>query len=178
VSREFKPGDVAMLMTEGGERIGFRCGVESNMGWEYAREPGQKTWSSDTSAYAKPIRPLVVIDPEDREQVERLARAIFELTTGEESFGGQINNVQAALREVADPKPDEPTGLGAVVEDGHGERWVRVKSTTTIRHWRHEFGGDRKRYADIGAVRVLSEGVLADDEPLYEWEIDLLRGGS
>jgi len=56
------------------------------------------------------------------------------------------------------PKPAEPTGLGAVVEASDGQTWVR----------RHPGGyawvnGYQRwaKYADINAVRVLSEGVPA-----------------
>jgi hypothetical protein len=41
---------------------------------------------------------------------------------------GDVDDMQAALREFAnprDPKPDEPQGLGAVVQREDGIRWVR-----------------------------------------------------
>lgn len=74
---------------------------------------------------------------------------------------------QQALREFADPppvKPEEPTGLGAVVEDSAGDLWVRDKTTTTIAHWkraRGQMGGKRLPWSAIDAVRVLSEGIGA-----------------
>ena len=38
----------------------------------------------------------------------------------------RIELMQAALRSlVAEPEPEEPTGLGAVVKDGRGWRWMR-----------------------------------------------------
>lgn len=131
-AREFKPGDVAMLATEGGERIGFRCGVPSNMGWEYAREVGQATWSSDSTGYATPIRPLVVIDPEDREQVERLYDI---LSADSMNYEGALVNsrailprtsLQAALREFVNPTPPplaEPTDPKARITDGRENVW-------------------------------------------------------
>jgi hypothetical protein len=63
-----------------------------------------------------------------------------------------------ALREFADlkpPKPEEPTGLGAVVQDAGGRKWT---NTHRIRAWYHSDLGPYV-YADIDAVRVLSEGV-------------------
>lgn len=96
----WEPGDLAILMTEGGERIGFRCGVERNLGWEYAREPGQKTWSSDASGYATPLRRLVVIDPENAEEVERLCANL-----PNSCWYGNPDDMQTALREFANPTP-------------------------------------------------------------------------
>jgi hypothetical protein len=58
------------------------------------------------------IRPLVVIDPEDREQVERLARdhhASGHIAAWgamhENTRAGLVDEMQAALREFANPKP-------------------------------------------------------------------------
>jgi hypothetical protein len=107
------------------------------------------------------IRPLVVIDPEDREQVERLSVAL-----GGDHYYGSTGILQAALREFANPKPPEPTGLGAVVEDARGVRWVRTESAKGITNpWSaalHEKEPDTVRqfaYVDINVVKVLSEGV-------------------
>ena len=76
----------------------------------------------------------------------------------------RTNNAAIAL--VADaiaakftPKPAEPTGLGAVVEDSQGERWVRVAECD--QSWRSEHAAALCDYALIDAVRVLSEGVSA-----------------
>lgn len=113
-------------------------------------------------------RPLVTIDPESAEDVGRLAREIV-LGCAILSGGGmQHDNLADALREFASPtppKPDEPTGVGAVVEDAHGDVWVRFKSAE-IRPWRINYPGEpepapRKFYRDIDAVKVLSEGVPA-----------------
>ena len=166
MKREWKPGDVALVMAEGGERIGFRCGVPSNMGWEYAREPGQKTWSSDDSGYVKPIRPLVVIDPELREQADRLADALIDAMCKSDPGWDKArayevrSHMRTALREFANPtppRPDEPTGLGAVVEDVDGDRWVLYTNPRNDAPWCD--GSASVDYADISAVRVLSEGI-------------------
>ena len=74
----------------------------------------------------------------------------------------QINALQAALRSlVTPPKPDEPQGLGAVVEDAEGRRWVRVNETLRA-VWRPvdaSTSNSFRNYPDIAAVKVLSEGV-------------------
>jgi hypothetical protein len=108
------------------------------------------------------IRPLVVIDPEDREQVERLAEAVNAAIASPERMTS-LEVMQAALREFADPtppKPDEPTGLGAVVVDESEVEWVHLGSGLwcygTTDGPSHGF-----EWAHVHAVRVLSEGVQA-----------------
>lgn len=98
---------------------------------------------------------VVVISPEDREQVERLAEVM--------NYAGwkpSVETMQDALREFANPtppKPDEPTGLGAVVEDVAGHRWILVFQKGM---WQREDDRDVWRLWDaVMAVRVLSEGV-------------------
>lgn len=58
-------------------------------------------------------------------------------------------------------QPSEPTGLGAVVEDADGDLWVKWSlGHREDRNWKHHGrAGDYRRYGDITAVRVLSDGV-------------------
>lgn len=63
------------------------------------------------------------------------------------------------------PKPDEPQGLGAVVEDIHGRRYQRVDRDPAP--WlRSDIAPDAaydwRDYDQINAVRVLSPGVEVD----------------
>lgn len=52
----------------------------------------------------------------------------------------------------------EPTGLGAVVEDISGERWVRCDTTNLP--WRNAANTWLwEEYNRISVIRVLSEGV-------------------
>ena len=120
------------------------------------------------SQVAPDLRRLVGIDPEDREEVERVARRIADtgvaMNWDDRTFANQqraINGLAAALREFANPKPpkpEEPTGLGAVVEDVSGDRWVRAGSAIEPVWWCAP-AAERKSYAEIDAVSVLSEGV-------------------
>lgn len=80
-------------------------------------------------------------------------------------YASMLDHVEQAMRDFTPPKPEEPTGLGAVVEDDKGDRWVRVGGNLDgiPRPWA-EHGNiadlrDWVRYADIAAVAVLSEGV-------------------
>lgn len=124
-------------------------------------------------AHDASAKPVVVLDPNSRKQVERLRnetlrclrdhignRAVDECAFTE---GDLANAMQAALRSlIADPRPEEPTGLGAVI-DVSGELYVRDKTTTTTAHWKRARGqenGKRHRYDELcGVVRVLSDGV-------------------
>lgn len=144
MSREWKPGDVALddierrfMHLDNGQWVGIT---------------GTRYWGGE-------LRPLAVIDPEDREQVERLGRAYVETWLGprEEASVETIDQMQAALRNlVTPPKPDEPQGLGAVVEDADGSLMVRTQDDKNP--WTC-YGGPRWSWDDVDAVRILSEGV-------------------
>ena len=152
---EFTPGDVVVHPKYGRGIVQTKGFVEFADVGDYA----------DLRDVAADLRRLVVIDPEDRAQVERLVRAFpdeWGFEQDEEAFRECTEDVQAALREFANPKPPkpaEPTGLGAVVEDAEGSKWVRSErwpeqpwDPCGVRDggfpWEH-----------IDAVRVLSEGV-------------------
>jgi hypothetical protein len=115
-------------------------------------------------------RTLLVIDPADREQVERLTRLFMQGESG--NYLGNDDDMQRALRAMLappkPPKPEEPLGLGAVVKCDPGiyERaWaVRVWACDDFGgkawDWYDSSGnGGRCHYADIPAVEVLSQGV-------------------
>lgn len=122
----------------------------------------------------QPLRPLAVIDYEDAEAVERLAEALY--VCGLTVDGAQINptlgveagfkagmydRVAEALREFAQPtppKPEEPLGLGAVVEDADGRKWLRYPGMFS-EPWSSPDLPSFK-WSDIAAVKVLSEGLL------------------
>lgn len=67
--------------------------------------------------------------------------------------------------QVAEVKPAEPLGLGAVVEDEDGQRWVRAGRSHDGRlmdNWRGVDGGDQggwwAEWKNIAAVKVLNAG--------------------
>jgi hypothetical protein len=159
MSREWKPGDVAMVtLTTGQTAPAMRSGTDRGEWYGPMRDDSPSFLVGD--ALVASAHPLTVIDAEDREQVERLAERIGHLWT---SHNYVVDVVQAALREFADPKPpkpEEPTGLGAVVEDAEGHRWVLVGPGESFPVWAP---ADPERVATsfraIDAVRVLSEGV-------------------
>lgn len=109
------------------------------------------------------LRPLVVLDPESAEDIREFALAYREAPTVSGSF---FDTVQGALRALADPKPAEPTGLGAVVRDRKGATYVRVAvhfdGWAAGEMWRRvggEVNADKRRaWSDIDVAEVLSEG--------------------
>ena len=82
--------------------------------------------------YVREVRPLVVIDSEDMAEVERFreiaSRWADRVPYADSREPGDLTHgdaMQAALREFAAPRPEEPKGLGAVVESFEGSVWVR-----------------------------------------------------
>ena len=156
MSREWKAGDVARIEYGGFDDIAVRIDPK-----DWAVPAGTVRDANVTE-----VHPLVVIDPEDREAVERL----LALLRAQDRAPETVDIMQAALREYANPKPpkpDEPQGLGAVVEDEDGVLWVRAgKKLQTPDHWRATSGenlvGWWTTYDRIAAVRVLSPGVEVD----------------
>lgn len=158
VNRNWQPGDVAVATLHDGTTS---RAIRRNDG----------TWRAADSCINNPphnFRPLVVIDPEDREQVERLVT----LVRDQIRFGvveEYEDRLQAALRSlITPPRPEEPTGLGAVVEDVNGRRWIHidthrdcnddwvplgVKTRTLLGQ-----AAPRHRFDGIQAARVLHEG--------------------
>lgn len=108
-------------------------------------------------------RPVAVIDPEDADIVEHLLGLVYESDHALTCGSGSCNRdtLAAALREFANPTPaiEEPQGLGAVVEDAEGARWIRADASRMP--WVSRFGGNlnQQRWSGLNPVRVLSEGV-------------------
>ena len=83
------------------------------------------------------------------------------ITTGTLSPKVVADQIEAQLPK---PKPEEPKGLGAVVLDRDGDRWVRVDPDTSDDAdgaWESEYSFARKTYSAIDVVGILSEGVTA-----------------
>lgn len=152
VMRNWQPGDVAVATRHDGTTS---RAIRQNDG----------TWRAADSCINNPphnFRPLVVIDAEDREQVERLAKAMHEsggMTCTTSRTRRQMEDaLQAALRSfITPPRPEEPTGLGAVVED-EGDTWVRVDRDEAC-WFVADKAGPARCWAEFTAqVRVISEG--------------------
>lgn len=163
--REWKPGDVAMRRSAdrhgdlGYEKvtIATTCRTHADgrdLHWHHVGGGWDPLHEEDGPTY----RPLVVIDPESDADVARLENAL-------EDQGCRVGTgVRAALREFANPtppKPDEPQGLGAVVEDDGGGLWIRTAEPRFP--WRIDYeggnGAESTVWEHVAAVRVLPEGV-------------------
>lgn len=181
-AREWKPGDVAAIQTrviadDGGVAVRVKSHVLTGEpvwmwivnGGVPRADGGLVRDESVTDA-----RPLVVIDPEDREQTARLADLFCEARWCHTAAGDSdecdpltrsaMREALAAFANPTPPKPPEPTGLGAVVEDASGHRWVRAGlgvAGADATPWQGVYPGpvERRHWRDIAAVRVLSEGV-------------------
>lgn len=153
MSRQWKPGDVAVLSSMDGVRyLALRT--------DSARWAMHMADVYDGSALAESARPVVVIDPGDREQVEHLAGLIARNGKVDEPFpGAWPDKVQAALRSLAIlPSPPEPTGLGAVVDDSEGREWVHFGNGCWIKSVPNA-QMEQREWSQITAARILSEGV-------------------
>ena len=157
---DFKPGDVAANPYGGlSHVVESGCHMRGLPHWHN----GERGWHTiDTDGF----RRLVVIDPESAEDMGRLS-GIWHATRSADleddmSLSADGWRLRLVLREFATPtppRPDEPTGLGAVVEDGEGQRWVRRADGWTDKPWARSDRAGLAHYTDIAAVRVLSEGV-------------------
>lgn len=149
MSREWQPGDVAMVKVHVGHQ-------ETRVARGF-----DNRWHGQDGIYrlATDARPVVVIDPEDREQVTLLNELIQ--IQPQSDTRPLVDVLRDALREFANPKPPkpvEPTGLGAVVEDEDGSLHVRT-SGHIVNPWRSETDGSSRSWSLVAAVRVLSAGV-------------------
>ena len=157
---DWKPGDMAMAECLGMRVVGI---VDTDLRF-YTTDP--RVVGVSSSAFClDSLRPLLVIDPEDREQVRSLLETYGrQFTDWTPELDSNVTRLQQALRAMlappTPPKPEEPLGLGAVVEyDGSRwvglgrNRWLEVPADERIAarslHW-DDF------YAD---VEILSQGV-------------------
>lgn len=169
---EYKPGDVEVFAVDrwaeacewpdDTSRVVMRLDKEGSYWCAVKGDPSRPFAVHAKSDY---LRPLLFIDPDDREQVATLHTALHGGPSGEANWGCRsVGDLAAALRSLLTPppppRPDEPMGLGAVVEDEDGTRWVRTGGDSDDIPWRRtcDFGVWR-RWANITAPRVLSEGV-------------------
>jgi hypothetical protein len=128
MTHNWKPGDMALVEAgcHANRVVALRTGVP--MGWAYCDgHNGESTrnWSSDDSGIVTPLRPLLVIDPENREQVERLTEAFGAASS---PSTGWVDQMQVALRSLLEPEPKEPTLTGALVIDAEGADWHRTRT--------------------------------------------------
>lgn len=157
--RKWKPGDVVSVRCEDGlahraivvnaAYLGGLHVAVPTFALAHGMDANQRLYFGNGS-----ISQLVTIDPAG-DDPERLQDLFWQ----NQHHSGLA--MQAALREFADPKqprPEEPTGLGAVVEDDKGNVYVRHPATgNEANAWCDPIGCGRP-WSRVNAVRVLSEG--------------------
>lgn len=155
--QKWEPGTVAWV--EGLSVMGSVCSGWANYmdghitGWRAL----DNVWTVNSPTA---IRPLLVLDPDDEDQMRGLAHAIWaDRTLVRTDFDQVAAAVRAMLPKPLPTKPEEPTGLGAVVEFYvDGERWVRFEARSGS-WWRNKAGVDQRWSHFPDTVTVLSEGV-------------------
>lgn len=103
-------------------------------------------------------RAIAVIDPESGEDQERFRQMAVNYIHGDWTLA------EAVAGLAPKPKPEEPTGLGAVVEDAEGRHWVHVGPGGSFPVWAPADEEDNRiasSYDTITAVRILSPGVTS-----------------
>lgn len=153
MSQEWKPGDVASVVREG-----LSLALRTKRGWTYADGS-----TSPVRADGYNFRPLLVLDPDCDDDAHRLIRAFWAHTNDDcDDDQAMRDALRSLVAPPKPPKPDEPTGLGAVVEDANGQRYTRV-GEDGIAPWYAEAPRHAARpyryYSDLAIVRILSEGV-------------------
>jgi hypothetical protein len=158
--REWQPGDLvsALVQSRPGRRIHLAFTGTEVHPWTALDSAG----GTLADCIVSDARPLTVIDFDLWPGQESGPRAAELLRLAAEDSTGERHLLLAWLADQIDPgppKPDEPTGLGAVVEDDQGHVWTRADESGMP--WVSRHSGDIHwcRWADVAAFEVLSEGV-------------------
>lgn len=156
--QEWEPGTVAMVNGEAKPRVLDNDGDWYRPGIDYIYHHQTVT-----------VRPLLVLDPDDPDQMRELVDNFFVALSGRtyRNHARDIDDMRAAvvtmLPKPTPVKPAEPTGLGAVVEDAEGKTWVRGlgRDGTGVTWIRADSPLPKGRcpWSQVNAVKVLSEGV-------------------
>ena len=137
MTREYQPGDVAMVTAEWrrGEAT-TATAARRKTGWERLAD-GAFVYDVGDSPRAV-VRSLVVIDPEDREQIEAAASALTAALINVPGGGFmRANTVQAALRSLIKPPKPEVYAHLAIAGNGSaqslcGKVWVPSEDVTVV----------------------------------------------
>lgn len=130
-SKQYAPGTVAVATVRGVPNVRVFRNVG---GWWSVGTSNPKSETSAFDSYVTNVRPLVVLESDlgGNWTTKGLREGARRCRDAASEFG--VANVAVLLHRLADeieqqprpPKPPEPTGLGAVVEDRSGVKWVLV----------------------------------------------------
>ena len=160
---DWKPGTVAKATVRGVPDVTvFRRDVsEGFCDWAHDSVAVGYTCSHDPDVTN--VRPLVVLDIDNLRACEAEAASPALAAKRLRATNSVVAHAIADQIEAQTkpPKPAEPTGLGAVVEDDLGRRWVRIDDDPELnKPWRPaDMAAIRSHWQNVKAVRVLSEGV-------------------
>jgi hypothetical protein len=150
----YKPGQIAKATVRGVPDVTVTRTCSS---WTTATAVGPTGgFYSHSGRHVTDIRPLVVLDlhaANDSIPASEVAETAINTLRNSPyiSDAGLASQIEAQTR----PTIEEPKGLGAVVEDDKGVRWVR----TDGEDWPWDSPWKAAVWGEITPVRVLSEGV-------------------
>jgi hypothetical protein len=160
MSGDYKPGTVAKATVRGVPNVRI---VRGDGHWALAADTDDFITDRNAPALIADVRPLVVLDLNgtygcwaDQGDPSVIVKSLRETHSAPaQAIADQIE------AQTKPPKPAEPTGLGAVVEDDLGRRWVRIDDDPELnKPWRPaDMAAIRSHWQNVKAVRVLSEGV-------------------
>jgi hypothetical protein len=155
----YPPRTIAMITLNvgGSERFAMRVDTSSGPGWRAITDStAGSTFHPDH--FVESARPLVVLD---RNSDEQMGNLIDSLVANGYSMGTRASVRNALAELLPKVKPDEPTGLGAVVEDNRGELWVRTPHVTgdpgDVNVWM-DTHGEFSQWSEVSAVTIMHPG--------------------
>ncbi len=158
------PGFYAVTSWRGKNQWAFRTRRGDDIRWcVFDAEVGDTRGLEDAEVID--VRPLVVLDL-DADEARRTAHLLRKVDGSTTLPYDDHDRMQALARQIEaqtrPPKPPEPTGLGAVVKDRNGDRWVRCRKQSRGLFgvvWENERSCQHSHWGGLDAVEVLSEGV-------------------
>ena len=138
----FEPGTVAVATVRGMPNVRV---FRSEGFWRTATEAGGNVTHWDYNGGATDVRPLVVLDPDDTETLDRLVTLFQESWSGCE--GSRGIGLAGALRNLTKPPRIPEPGLWGVVEasfNGYRAKFVRMVTGPSAQQW----ADDESRWAD------------------------------
>lgn len=117
---DWKINDLALITGHRGDTYVGMYATQCLLGCAAAPRPHWHASGGAMLVAHYEARPLLVVDPEDREQVEAILRKYHDWQWPGAQHEASINDMQATLRHLAQPEPEvlDPLGLGAVVRAG------------------------------------------------------------
>ena len=161
----YEPGTVAVATVRGVPNVRvMRTDNHAATGAEWFSGDLIDDYRYHNARHLTNVHPLVVIDPDTVPDLRGyLPEMSGDYDGDDHRLVAVIDQIEAQTRP---PKPAEPTGLGAVVEDAEGRRFIRYGAS--LAPWigcadNEGIDPDRpyRYWSGIDAVRVLSEGVPA-----------------